>query len=46
MSFEVCGMIIEHINLALWTHVWEDAALCPLLVSVGLFLLLGSNDGH
>ena len=46
MSFEVCGMIVERVNLAVLIHVWEDATLLPLHANMGLLLLLATNYGH
>lgn len=39
MNFEICGMIVECVNLAVLIHVWEDA-------NEGLLLLLRTNYGH
>lgn len=45
MSFEVCGMIVERVNLAVWIYVQDDAAFPPLHADVGLLLLLRMNYG-
>lgn len=39
MNFEICGMIVERVNLAVSIHVWEDA-------NEGLLLLRRTNYGH
>lgn len=43
MSSEVCGMIVEHVNLVILICILEEAALPPKHANMRLLLPLGTN---